>query len=47
MLLQYNKYITEITGPLPVPPRSINVSNKGDKSLARNSIFNINIFISF
>ena len=33
-VLQYNKYITEITGPLPVPPRSINVSNKGEKSLA-------------
>lgn len=32
-LLQYNKYITEITGPIPVSPRSINVSNKGDKSL--------------
>ena len=32
-VLQYNKYITEITGPLPVPPRSINVSNKGEKSL--------------
>ena len=33
-VLQYNKYITEITGPLPVPPRSINVSNKGEKSLS-------------
>jgi len=33
-VLQYNKYITEITGPIPVPPRSINVSNKGEKSLA-------------
>jgi len=32
-VIQYNKYITEITGPLPVPPRSINVSNKGEKSL--------------
>jgi hypothetical protein len=30
---QYNKYITEITGPIPINPRSINVSNKGDKSL--------------
>jgi hypothetical protein len=32
-VIQYNKYITEITSPIPVPPRSINVSNKGDKSL--------------
>jgi len=32
-ILQYNKYITEITRPLSVPPRSINVSNKGEKSL--------------
>ena len=31
MLYQYNKYITEITGPLPINPRSMNVSNKGDK----------------
>ena len=30
---QDNKYITEITGPIPINPRSINVSNKGDKSL--------------
>ena len=30
---QYNKYITEITGPIPINPRSMNVSNKGDKSL--------------
>ena len=30
---QYTKYITEITGPIPINPRSINVSNKGDKSL--------------
>jgi hypothetical protein len=32
-VIQYNKYITEITGPLPINPRSMNVSNKGDKSL--------------
>ena len=32
-VIQYNKYITEITSPIPVPPRSVNVSNKGDKSL--------------
>jgi len=32
-VIQYNKYITEITGPIPINPRSINVSNKGDKSL--------------
>jgi hypothetical protein len=32
-VIQYNKYITEITSPIAVPPRSINVSNKGDKSL--------------
>jgi hypothetical protein len=32
-VIQYNKYITEITGPIPVNPRSINASNKGDKSL--------------
>ena len=32
-VIQYNKYITEITGPLPIPPRSINVSSKGEKSL--------------
>ena len=30
---QYTKYITEITGSIPINPRSINVSNKGDKSL--------------
>ena len=30
---QYNKYIIDITGPIPIMPRSINVSNKGDKSL--------------
>lgn len=33
-VLQYSKYITDITTPLPIPPRSINVSNKGSKSLA-------------
>ena len=32
-VLQYNKYITEISAPIPVSPRSINVSNKGDNSL--------------
>ena len=32
-VIQYNKYITEITGPIPINPRSMNVSNKGDKSL--------------
>lgn len=32
-VLQYNKYIDEITGPIPINPRSINASNKGDKSL--------------
>jgi hypothetical protein len=32
-VIQYNKYITEITGPIPINPRSMNVSNKGEKSL--------------
>ena len=32
-VLQYTKYITEITGPIPINPRSMNVSNKGEKSL--------------
>lgn len=32
-VIQYSKYITEITGPIPINPRSMNVSNKGDKSL--------------
>ena len=32
-VIQYKKYINEITGPIPIAPRSINVSNKGDKSL--------------
>jgi hypothetical protein len=32
-VIQYGKYITEITGPIPINPRSMNVSNKGDKSL--------------
>ena len=32
-VIQYKKYITEITGPIPIAPRGINVSNKGDKSL--------------
>ena len=30
---QYSKYIDEITGAIPINPRSMNVSNKGDKSL--------------
>ena len=32
-VIQYNKYIDEITGPIPINPRSINASSKGDKSL--------------
>jgi hypothetical protein len=32
-VIQYNRYITEITGSIPINPRSINASNKGDKSL--------------
>ena len=30
-MLQYNKYIEDITSPIPVMPRSQNVSNKGYK----------------
>jgi hypothetical protein len=30
-ILQYNKYIEDITSPIPVMPRSQNVSNKGYK----------------
>jgi hypothetical protein len=33
-VLQYNKYIQDITSPIPVMPRSINASSKGDRSLA-------------
>jgi hypothetical protein len=33
-VLQYNKYIQDITSPIPVMPRSVNASNKGDRSLA-------------
>jgi hypothetical protein len=30
-VLQYNKYLQDITSPIPVMPRSQNVSNKGYK----------------
>ena len=30
-VLQYNKYLEDITSPIPVMPRSQNVSNKGSK----------------
>ena len=32
-ILEYNKYIEDITSPIPVLPRSINSSIKGEKSL--------------
>ena len=33
-VLEYNKYIQDITSPIPVMPRSVNASSKGDRSLA-------------
>lgn len=30
-VLQYNKYLEDITSPIPIMPRSQNVSNKGSK----------------
>ena len=30
-VLQYNKYIDDISSPIPIMPRSQNVSNKGSK----------------
>lgn len=33
-VLQYNKYIQDITSPIPVMPRSVNASIKGSRSLA-------------
>ena len=33
-VLQYNKYIQDITSPIPVMPRSVNASTKGSRSLA-------------
>ena len=30
-VLQYNKYVSEISSPIPNMPRAQNMSNKGDK----------------
>jgi hypothetical protein len=32
-VLQYNKYIQDITSPIPVMPRSVNASSKGERAL--------------
>ena len=32
-VLEYNKYLQDITSPIPVMPRSVNASNKGSRSL--------------
>jgi len=32
-VLEYNKYLQDITSPIPVMPRSVNASSKGDRSL--------------
>jgi hypothetical protein len=37
-LLQYNKYIEDITSPIPIMPRSQNVSNKGYKTYDFSSL---------
>ena len=32
-VLEYNKYLQDITSPIPVMPRSVNASSKGERSL--------------
>jgi hypothetical protein len=37
-VLQYNKYLEDITSPIPIMPRSQNVSNKGSKTFDFTSL---------
>lgn len=37
-VLQYNKYLEDITSPIPIMPRSQNVSNKGSKTFSFSSL---------
>lgn len=36
-VLQYNKYLEDITSPIPIMPRAQNVSNKGSKTFSFSS----------